>query len=86
MGLIPIGNGLVIIEIYFRRAADKLESVRWPIIIAISCSILGFSILTFGRSLILINLGGFVMGFGSGVEGAIIGRVALLKPERTHLF
>ena len=44
-------------------------------------SIVGTSIYTFGRSLMLINIGRFVMGLGWGIDGAIVGKVALLKSD-----
>ena len=65
----------------FSHFSDKLKAVRFPILIAMCFSIIGTAIYTLGRNLMLINIGRFVMGLGWGIDGAIVGKVALLKSD-----
>lgn len=78
-------SGLISSPIY-GHFADKLKAVRIPVIVAILFSIVGTTIYTFGRTLMLINIGRFVMGFGWGVDGAIVGKIALLKSDEAGMY
>jgi len=78
-------SGLISSPIY-GHFSDKLKAVRFPILIAMCFSIIGTAIYTLGRNLMLINIGRFVMGLGWGIDGAIVGKVALLKSDAAGIY
>jgi len=62
-------------------ATDRLGAIKLPLLTMITCSIVGSVIYTFTRSIPGIFLGRLVQGVGWGIDGAIIGRVALITEK-----
>ena len=65
----------------FRHLCDKLKSVKLPIITAMLFSITGSMTMALGGNLIMIFVGRFLMGFGWGIDGPIVGKIALLRQD-----
>jgi len=51
-----------------------------------ACSITGSLTMSLGRNLNMLFLGRFLMGFGWGIDGPIVGKMALLRPEDTGMY
>ena len=58
----------------FRHLCDRIGSVKLPLLSAMSFSITGSLIMSLGRNLNMLYLGRFLMGFGWGIDGPIVGK------------
>jgi ceroid-lipofuscinosis MFS transporter 7 len=54
--------------------------------VAMSFSICGSMVMALGKTMISIFLGRFLMGFGWGIDGPIIGKIALLRQEDAGMY
>lgn len=77
--------GLITSPIY-GHLCDRIGSVKLPLLSAMAFSITGSLTMSLGRNLNMLYLGRFLMGFGWGIDGPIVGKVALLRPEDTGLY
>jgi len=78
-------SGLISSPIY-GHLCDKLKSVKLPIITAMLFSITGSMTMALGGNLIMIFVGRFLMGFGWGIDGPIVGKIALLRQDDASTF